>query len=222
MNMKKILFLVVVLLVASVVSANAGQYYFAQDDFTLTFGAQGQPGAAGGTFTATGYIKQWTANTAIAWFSLTGKTTAGAAPVGTQYLTTYDLSTLTIYAGLVKGNTTTTLWAGNGWLNTLVNADASTFTPNIQPWYETQPVQYNSIGSADFMATSTSGTFTSPEFVAQLGTYNWSYDNVTPALRTTQFGNTQGKLEAVPEPMSVMLGIMGLGSVAGFMKLRRK
>ena len=27
---------------------------------------------------------------------------------------------------------------------------------------------------------------------------------------------------AVPEPMSIMLGIMGLGSIAGFRKLRRK
>jgi hypothetical protein len=32
----------------------------------------------------------------------------------------------------------------------------------------------------------------------------------------------EGNVGAVPEPMSIMLGIMGLGSIAGFKRLRRK
>ena len=41
----------------------------------------------------------------------------------------------------------------------------------------------------------------------------WSY------LATS---NAQASRVDVPEPMSIMLGIMGLGSIAGFRKLRRK
>ena len=39
---------------------------------------------------------------------------------------------------------------------------------------------------------------------------------------TVESIHTAQATEAVPEPMSIMLGIMGLGSVAGFRRLRRK
>lgn len=44
--------------------------------------------------------------------------------------------------------------------------------------------------------------------------------NATVVDSSTFIGQVRGP--AAPEPMSVLLGIMGLGSVAGFRKLRRK
>ena len=53
---------------------------------------------------------------------------------------------------------------------------------------------------------------------------NWTYHEDWTQGGVTITSNTPFTVKAVPEPMSIMslmLGIMGLGSVAGFRKLRR-
>ena len=48
--------------------------------------------------------------------------------------------------------------------------------------------------------------------------YNWNADKQKWQWTAIEHSTSA----AVPEPMSIMLGIMGLGSIAGFRKLRRK
>lgn len=200
-------------------------FWFAQDNFTLKFGQTGAPGSAGGVFTSTGNLKDWSVNSNVAWFKLTGSNPVAAQLVGDKYYTDY-VSTMTIYAGAL-GDTTTTLWTGAGGITTIINADGSKFAAPVRPAYETQPVQYQGWGHGDFTATSTSTAFSNALFkIEWLGSYNWGYDNAVGGSygpnSTYQNGNIQAKATAVPEPFTVVLGILGLSSVAGFRRLRRK
>jgi len=212
------------MLVLSGAAVQAGEYYFAQDDFVLYFGQPGQPGAAGGYFkptTTNGYIVDWSVNENVAWFSLEGKTTLGAQSIGGgEYVTRYDTNlagtsgaVLTIYDG-DKGDTSTVLWQGSGWLETQVGL--ASYTPEARPGYVTEPATYQGKGTGAFVKTS--GSWSCPEFdMPWFGSYNWGYDS----QYTKQTGNVQGRVECVPEPGTILAALAVLSPV-GFVFRRRR
>lgn len=204
------------------VAANAGLVplpAFTQDDFTLTFGTEGNPGSANSVFSSDGRVLAWPSETLTAFYVLTGSTSAGAVDTGTQWHTVYDVNTtLTIY----DFDKTTKLWEGSGWVDTYVNKDGSTFAASNydRPAWETEPTLFQSVGSGFFTATLTTSSLQSNTLVVPwLGTYNWNYyDSDGNGIPNAQIGNAQGKLK-VPEPMSLLMLGFGLVGLAG---LRRK
>ncbi len=220
--MKRVLLAVaLVAMLAMCVSAQATGWYFAQDDFLLKFGTPGQPGSAGGTIGAHGRLLNWDENTLFAYFKISAKTTLGAQPYAVgKYITWYDIATLDIYDDDPVYNPAANLmWTGTGQFCTIVNADGSKFPASSfdRPAYENQPVEYMSVGYGSFAGT---GMFYLLN-VDWLGTYNWNYDSSNPAKY--QKGNMQAKVSnVIPEAGSVMLGMMGLGSVLGFVRFRKK
>jgi len=240
--MKKLLLMTVALALLVALSTAAAyavyptNWWFAQDDALLDFsGTPGNPGGAGATYSVTaGTLAQYNdASSVLANFVITGNWT-GLVTTPTEYVTTYA-STMTItginaYAG--------SNWTGTGNIVTRVKKTSIVSgNPLLPDTYLTSslglPVptngsglqsEYRSIGYGDFVMTAATGNFASTvEFVAPwLGTYNWRYDFNGQGQPVKQHSNAQGQLVAVPEPMSILLGLMGLSSVAGFRKLRKQ
>lgn len=227
----KILSLVFVLLVALSVSASAavGDIYFAQDDFTLTW--SNGLGSVGSTINASGLLAKPSGAT-FGTFGMTGTQNVAVLDLGWGYKTVYD-ATLTI-----QDFSSNILWSGTGSVYTLVNKAGGPWLPdyfdatgydspagwnlgdgsNAGPYAE----NFRSVGAGMF-DTRTGGIWSTVEImVPWLGTYDWTYTEGTTLASGQQNGNMQGKLECVPEPLSVVLGFMGLGTVAGFRRLRRK
>jgi len=225
----RIILIAALLVAVTLGAACANTMYFAQDDFWLKFGTFGQPGSAGGEFFAAGTLKDWTINADLAYFEVHGFTAAGAQPVGSEWVTLYGFNTTLTVKNLVNNNI---MWQGSGWLDTHVNMDGSAFAATGRPTYENEPTTYLSKGTGMFYQTFTTINWNVQTFyVPWLGTYNWGYsdrtdpDNIVavPAnLATHQSGNVQGKLVAIPESMSIILGALGLGSIGGLRRLRRK
>jgi len=239
--MKRLLLVTVALALLAVLSTTAAyavyptNWWFAQDDALLDFSATpGNPGGAGATFSVSaGTLAKYNdASSVLGNFTIAG-TWASLVTTPTEYVTTYN-STITItgingYAG--------SSWIGSGNIVTRVQkTSVVSGNPLLPDTYLTSslglPVptngsglqnEYRSIGYGDFVASVATGNFAGiTEFQAPwLGTYNWRYDFNANGLPVKQHSNAQGELNAVPEPMSILLGIMGLGSVAGFRKLRR-
>jgi hypothetical protein len=218
--MKKLL---LVLGLAMLISSPLGKAeaipFFTYDDFTLTYGTVGNPGSAGSAFVTFGKVEQLgdVNHTIVGWYYLTGTTTAGAQSVGTQWITDYDVSTLTLYLDQLK---TTPLWSGTGDVKTIVNKDGSVF-PNIYPTnYHNQPANFNSVGNGLYTGGGIGGGGVFDNYstyqIGWLGTYNWAYDNSDPTKVTKQFGNAQSDLHAVPEPATMLLlgsGLLGIGII---------
>ena len=80
---------------------------------------------------------------------------------------------------------------------------------SVSPTSGTGAFSYTGFGGAAAYATT---------YLSALGSNTASYDDVVVFVD----GQNLVQAPAVPEPMSIMLGIMGLGSIAGFRKLRRK
>lgn len=201
------------------------EWYLAQDDFILTYAVPNNPGSAGSTFIADGRLMPWGSNTVTYWFDINGSTALGAQSVGSQWVTDYAGSVLSLYADNL-GVPGALVWQGTATrLITIVNKDGSLFPANDPPFdrpaYATDPSNFNSVGDAMFVRTG--GTWTAAEiYLPWLGTYNWNYV-YDPANgdQVKQKGNMQGKL-TIPEPMSLILGSLGLMAVGGFRRLRGK
>lgn len=211
------------LLVSTGAFAATPEWYLAQDDFVLTYAVPNNPGSAGSSFFADGRLMPWSNNTITHWFDISGSTALGAQSVGNQWVTDYSGSVLTIYADNL-GVPGPIVWQGTATsLVTIVNKDASLFPvtdpPYDRPAYATDPDNFNSVGDALFVRTS--GTWLDNEVVIPwLGTYNWNYVYDQQGNQVKQKGNMQGKL-TIPEPMSVILGVVGLAAVGGFRRLRK-
>jgi hypothetical protein len=227
MQMKRALLVVIVIGLLAVWSPGAfgaNDWYLAQDDFLLTYAAPNNPGAPGSTFSADGRLMPWATNTISNWFAISGASALGAQSVGTQWVTDYAGSTLNIYADNL-GNPGALVWTGTAdHLYTIVNKSGAEFAvtdpPYDRPSYSTDPSKFNSVGSGLF--TRTAGTWTCPQVsLPWLGTYNWNYVYDGQGNQIKQKGNIQAKLTCVPEPMSVMLGALGLAAVGGFRRFRK-
>lgn len=196
-------------------------YYLMQDDFILTFGAPGNPLAAGSQIDSTGRIVFWNMEKFAGSFSLS--TTAGAAAVnlGSQWQMDFNQGTFKI-TSQPAGNGVT-LWEGavSSFLVT-GNNDGSKFSaaPYDRPSYEDDPASFDQVCSATF--TRTSGVWTDQVIEMEWGgTYNITFDGNTIPESSWMLGNLQGKLVTVPEPSGLLLIGGGLASLAGVIKRRR-
>ncbi len=196
---------------------------YLQDDFTLTFGAPANPGAAGGQLWATGHVLTpgnfWAAD-----FLLTGGNPNAAYLVGNEYWTDYDVS-ITMGESDNVGGFVSTFWSGTGEVTTRVKDGGGLFPPESLRysaagyWHPAdQPEFYQSVGSGAVMGAG-SGDWAGVEelYIPWFGTYNWRYDEAL----TWQKGNMQGMLMDVPEPGSLLLLVAG-GLVALAIGRRRK
>jgi hypothetical protein len=196
--------------------------WFAQDDFVMDFtNTPGNPGAPGTTLTIHGRIVNWDSPGIVGWFTASG-VGAGAQSVGTQWVTNYAM-TLDIFGALDNTMVGPAVWSGAGSIYTVVNQDGSEFSTAtaVRPGWEVSPTSFKSIGAGEFQATYASCDWAECQIlgIPWLGTYNWNFIPLEgPHVKMT--GNMQGALTCIPEPMSVMLGIMGLVTVGGFRRLR--
>jgi hypothetical protein len=224
--MKKLMMVLVVLGLLAVSSPGAfatDNWWFAQDDFVLDFSATpNNPGAPGATIALTGRIVNWDAPGIVGWFQISG-IGSGAQSVGSQWVTDY-ISNLDIFGPLDNTMVGAPVWSGAGVVQTVVNQDGSEFPASgaIRPGWETNPSSFKSVGTAEFVASYASCDWATCEIlgVPWFGTYNWNYiPNTPPYLKQT--GNMQGALTCIPEPISVVLGALGLAAVGGFRRLRK-
>lgn len=210
------------LLLASTGAFAAGELWFAQDDFLMDFSnTPGNPGAAGTTISISGRIVNWETPGIVGWFAASG-VGGGAQSVGTQWVTDYA-TTLSIFAASDPSMAGPAVWVGSGNIQTIVNKDGSEFGTGgaIRPAWETDPVSFKSIGTGEFVSSFASCDWANCQIlgIPWFGTYNWNFIPVEePHVKMT--GNMQGALTCVPEPMSVVLGMMGLVTVGGFRRLR--
>lgn len=227
----KILMFVFVLLVAfsAVASASIGDIYFAQDDFKLTW--TNGLGSIGSAIYAKGDLAYANGNV-LGSFTLSGAQNTAVVDLGWGYKTVYD-ATLTL-----EDDFSNVLWSGTGSIDMSVNKAGGPLFPvffdatgfdHPADWslgegslHGPYAENFRSIGHG-FFGTKMGGSWTDSAIsVPWVGTYNWRYTQGSTIESGQQHGNLQGKLNCVPEPMSVMLGLLGLSSVAGFCKLRRK
>ena len=194
--------------------------YFCQDDFTLTFGALGNPLAAGTSIDADGRLLFWNDNKLAGWFTISGVMSQAGQVSNGMWTTVFDSGTINITTKPTGG---ATLWAGTvdhftvtGYLDPNLRFNASAYP---RPTYETEPTEFISVGAAAF--TRTGGTWTDPQlYMDWAGSYNWNYDADTPQESTTLYGNLQGKL-CIPEPGTVTALVCGLVGLTGLLRRRR-
>ena len=218
---------VIALLAFAVVAQAAPEpVYFLQDDLTLEFGQPGDPLAAGTDLDLDGRVVLWGVSKIAAWFQLTAATTAYADDLGSQWRMGFNdpSGVLTITTG--KEGTGSVLWAGSvdhfyvlGHKNNSIY-DATTYD---RPAYETEPAEFNYVGSASFTRTGGDPTWSDPVLLMDwLGVYNLTLDGDTVQQSENIFGNLQGKL-FVPEPsgmLALLVGGLGLASFVGKRKRR--
>lgn len=194
--------------------------YFCQDDFVLSFGAIGDPMAAGTTITADGRLLLWDSNTIAGWFTMTGTLKPVSQPGNGTWQLVFDSGTFKVMSSPING---TTYWQGNISNLTMTGYDQSSATYSAagyqRPGYVTDPAEYLSVGTAIF--TRTDGTWTDPELhMNWLGSYNWTYDNATPATSNNLLGNLQAEL-STPEPGSIAALFCGLTGMVGYWRRKR-
>lgn len=209
-------------LVAMAIAANAmpEPTYFCQDDFTMTFGATGNPLAVDTELIADGRLLHWDDNKLAAWFSFDAVLSQPGQVSGNTWTMTFDSGTFTLHTTKTGG---ATLWAGTidhltftGYVDEDVRYDASVYD---RPVYEDEPTEFISVGDAKF--TRTGGTWTDPQiFMQWAGSYNWNYDENLPQDSNTLYGNLQAKL-VVPEPAGVVALLSGIIGLVGFVGRRR-
>lgn len=223
---KRLMLLLVVLGLLAVSSPGAiatTNLWFAQDDFILDFSATpNNPGAPGSTIALTGRIVNWDTPGIVGWFKITG-VGSGAQSVGTQWVTDYA-SILDIFAAADPAMSGPAVWTGAGSVQTVVNQDGSEFPSSValRPVWETSPSSFKSVGTGQFIASFKDCEWADCDIlgIPWFGTYNWNYIPVNPP-HTQLTGNVQGALTCVPEPISVVLGALGLVVVGGFRRIKK-
>jgi len=198
---------------------------YIQDDFQLTFGEPGNPGASGGELWSAGRLLTpeniWAAD-----YRLTGINQLAAYQVGDEYWTDY-VTNLDIGVSSPQHGWQATYWSGTGSITTRVKVGGG-LEPSGQYAYSatdywhpvnptgSNPSEYQSIGSGAFTGAGQEGWGDVAGFsVPWFGTYNWSYNEEL----TWQRGNMQGAM--VPEPGSMILLVAG-GLVALAIGRRRR
>lgn len=195
--------------------------YFAQDNYTITFGELGNPISAGTSISAAGHLVRWDAEHIIAYFTLTA--TAPTAGTETGGLGTTNFSNGTFKITSEAGGAGNLLWTGSVRnFNMSVYTDFTTRFPvtYARPAYEDQPTEYWGIGSAAFDRTG--GQWTDSHLAFDwFGTYNWNFDEVPPQDATYAIANLQGRL-LVPDAGSATALLCGLVGLTGFVARRRR
>jgi hypothetical protein len=225
-NRKWSVILAVLGLVALGVAASAmpEPTYFCQDDFTLSFGATGNPLAAGTELVADGRLLHWNDNKLAGWFSFDAVMSQPGQISGNTWTMTFDSGTFTIHSTKTGGSN---IWTGTidhftltGFVDPDARYDATTYP---RPSYESEPTEFISVGDAAFTRLTgvAGGSWTDPKLVMPwAGSYNWNYDQDTPQDSDTLYGNLQAKL-AVPEPAGIVALLSGIVGLAGFIGRRR-
>ncbi len=192
--------------------------YLLQDNFFLLYGVAGNPLAAGATIDTIGSVNRlvhWDRSETAAWFELHGVANNPVTVNGNVASTVFDSGTFTITSttgGVV-------LWTGN--IENLVvrtKVDATKYPAGTypRPSFETQPVDFEAVGSGSFVRTG--GTWTDSRLALDwFGTYNTDYD----VDRTYASGNLQGRLLA-PEPGSIAGLLCGFIGLTGFVAARKR
>lgn len=211
---------ILLLAITSAVQAMPEGVYFLQDDFNLTFGATGNPLSAGSSLSAWGRLVRWSAEQRVGYFTLNCSTTQGAVNVAgeAKSVTNFDIGTFKITTGSMGAGTV--LWSGTVKDFLMIkNDDGSQFdaAQYDRPSYEKNPSSFITVGHGSF--NKTEGSWQDSRIdLGWFGTYNWTYD--APVNEATSLdGNLQGKL--VPEPSSMIAGLMFLGMFGARLKLRK-
>jgi hypothetical protein len=194
--------------------------YFCQDDFTLTFGAVGNPLVPGTTIDADGRLLFWNEDQVAAWFTVSAAMSQPGQVSNGMWTIVFDSGTINIATDPTGG---TTLWAGTvdhftvtGYVDPSLRFNASAYP---RPTYETEPTEFIGVGAAAFARTA--GTWTDPKlFMDWVGSYNWNFDANTPEQSSTVYGNLQGRL-CIPEPDTAMALACGLVGLTGLLRKRR-
>jgi hypothetical protein len=216
-------------LVALAVAAKAmpEPTYFCQDDFTMTFGATGNPLAAGTELIADGRLLHWNDNKLAGWFSFDAVMSQPGVVSGNTWTMTFDSGTFEIHSTKTGG---TRYWAGSidhftltGYVDPDARYDATDMLTYPRPGYEDEPTEFISVGAAKFdrIPGLPGGTWTDPQiFMEWAGSYNWNYDENLPQESNTLYGNLQGKI-GVPEPAGIVALLSGIIGLVGFVGRRR-
>lgn len=198
--------------------------YFAQDDFTLTFGVFGEPGSPGTDLDCTGRILHWSADQIAGWFEMSGVSSLGAIPIGSDLWQMNFDQNATLKITAPSGGTI--LWQGSisdpgDCFYVVGKTDHTWFdaTAYDRPFYEQQPSLFEVVGGARF--TRTGGTWSDPHLgLGWLGAYNINFDGDTPDDSSFFVGNVQGKL--VPEPGALLSLFSGGVGIASIISRRRR
>ncbi len=214
-----ILLVALALLIATTASANG--LFFLQDDFDQAF--VNGIGQAGMVVTGSGWVKDWSTGVNLYYFTLNATNSSAGYVVGSEFRTDYDQATMTWYAP----GTADVVNSMDGWFYTKVKLTGN--GPQWPDYYDATVYDgpgYTGLGEGSSPVRPYAENFRSVggghfgDFSLEwLGTYNWGYYTDGQGI-LHQTGNIQAKV--VPEPMSVMLGVLGLSSVAGLRRLRRK
>lgn len=210
----------VICLAGAAVWAMPESQYFVQDNFLMTYGEVGNPLSAGTTVETYGSINRlihWDVPQTAAYFSLSGVASNAGQINGAVTSMVFDTGSFTITSEANGGGIV--LWTGTIQnLSVQSNLSALPYPASgyPRPSFESQPVDFEGVGSGVFIRTG--GTWTDSKLILDwFGTYDTNYD----AEHTMATGDLQGRL-IVPEPGSIAGLLCGLVGITGFLGVRRR